>query len=93
VLGQATYVMSLFPIHVIRLMLLTHLLLECNVAAPVRGLIFQTYRKPSCAVPMLARYRESGLKATQLTPNECSARAVKGVSEGASGALESVHGC
>ena len=37
---------------------------------------------------MLARYRESGLKATQLTPKECSAREVKGVSEGASVALE-----
>lgn len=36
---------------------------------------------------MLARYRESGLKATQLTPYWCSIRDVNGVSDGASDEL------
>lgn len=61
-------VTSLFPIHAIRLMWLTHLLLACSVAAPVRELMCQMYKKPSLAEPKLARKRESGLKATQLTP-------------------------
>lgn len=51
-----TYVIRLFAIQAIRLMLLVHLLLECSVAAPVRELMFQTYRKPSLEEPRLARY-------------------------------------
>jgi hypothetical protein len=49
-------------------MLLTHLLLAYSVAAPVRWLTVQIYRKPSFTEPKLARYRESGLNAKQLTP-------------------------
>jgi len=69
-------------------MWLTHLLLACSVAAPVRGLICHTYRKPSLDEPKLARKRESGLKATQFTPKVWSESEVSGVSEGASGAAE-----
>jgi hypothetical protein len=85
-----TYVIKLEPIQAIRLMLLVHLLLECRVAAPVRELMLQIYRKPSFEEPRLARYCESGEKARHLTPKEWSAIEVRGVSEGASGAVEKI---
>lgn len=72
-------------------MLLVHLLLACSVAAPVRELTLQMYRKPSLGEPKLAKYCESGEKARHLTPKECSDRAVSGVSEGASGAVEKIN--
>ena len=46
------------------------------------------YKKPSLAEPKLARKRESGLKATQLTPKVWSEREVSGVSEAASDEAE-----
>jgi hypothetical protein len=58
------------------------------VAAPVRELMCQTYKKPSLAEPKVARKRESGLKATQFTPKVWSDREVRGVSEGASDEAE-----
>lgn len=85
-----THVMRLVPIQAMRLMLLVHLLLECRVAAPVRELILQMYRNPSLEEPRLARNCESGEKATHLTPKVWSVRAVRGVSEGASGAVEKI---
>lgn len=69
-------------------MRLTHLLLAWRVAAPVRELMCQMYRKPSLAEPRLARNRESGLKATQLTPKVWSVSDERGVSQGASGEAE-----
>lgn len=69
-------------------MVLVHLLLECSVAAPVRELMLQMYRNPSFAEPRLARYCESGEKATHRTPNVCSDSDVRGISEGASEAVE-----
>ena len=81
-------VTNLFPIHAIRLIWLTHLLLACSVAAPVRELMCHMYKKPSLAEPKLARKRESGLKATQLTPKVWSEREVSGVSEAASDEAE-----
>lgn len=53
--------------------------------------MLQTYKKPSLAEPKLARYRESGLKATQFTPKVWSEREVKGVSEGASAEVENIR--
>ena len=82
--------MSLLPIHVMRLMLLTHLLLAYREAAPVRGLTDHMCKKPSLADPRLARKRESGLKATQLTPKVWSDKDVSGVSEDASSAVEKI---
>jgi hypothetical protein len=84
-------VIRLVPIQAIRLMLLVHLLLECSVAAPVRELILQMYRKPSFEEPKLARYCESAEKATHLTPKVWSAIEVSGVSEGASDAVEKIN--
>jgi hypothetical protein len=52
--------------------------------------MLQIYKKPSLAVPRLAKYFESGLKATQRTPKVWSGRDVKGVSDGASGAVENI---
>jgi hypothetical protein len=49
------------------------------------------YKKPSFEEPKLARYRESGLKAKQLTPKVWSARDVRGVSDGASAAVENMR--
>lgn len=83
--------MRLVPIQAILFMLLVHLLLACRFAAPVRGLMLQTYRKPSLGEPRLARYCESGDQARHLTPKVCSERAVRGVSEGASGAVEKIR--
>jgi hypothetical protein len=57
----------------------------------VRELMLHTYKKPSFEEPKLARYRESGLKAKQLTPNVWSARDVRGVSDGASAAVEKMR--
>jgi hypothetical protein len=71
-------------------MWLTHLLLACSVAAPVRELMCQMYKKPSLDEPKLARKRESGLKATQLTPKLWSERDVRGVSEGESAEAENI---
>jgi hypothetical protein len=53
--------------------------------------MLQMYRKPSVEKPKLARYRESGLKARQLTPMVCSGRDVRGVSEGTSEAVEKMR--
>jgi hypothetical protein len=83
-------VIRLVPIHAIRLILLVHLLLECRVAAPVRELMLQMYKKPSLAEPKLARYCESGEKARHLTPKVWSAIDVRGVSDGASDAVEKI---
>ena len=80
----------LVPIQAILLMLLVHLLLECSVAAPVRELMLQMYKKPSFEEPRLARYCESGEKARHLTPKVWSAIDVRGVSEGASDAVEKI---
>lgn len=80
----------LAPIHAILFILLVHLLLACKLAAPVRVFTFQTYRKPSLGEPRLARYCESGDQARHLTPKVCSERAVRGVSDGASYAVEKI---
>jgi hypothetical protein len=40
--------------------------------------------------PKLARYRESGLKATHLIPKVCSVRIASGMSEEASFAIEKI---
>jgi hypothetical protein len=74
-------VMMLFPIQVMPLMKLVHLLLECNRAAPVRGFIDHKYKNPSFGAPMLARYLLSGLKATAHTPKVCSFRITSGQSD------------
>jgi hypothetical protein len=83
-------VTKLVPSQAIRFTLLVHLLLECSVAAPVRELMFQMYKKPSFEEPKLARYCESGEKARHLTPKVWSAIDVRGVSEGASDAVEKI---
>ena len=88
--GTQTYVIRLVPIHAILFILLVHLLLACKLAAPVRELTFQTYRNPSFGEPRLAKYCESGDQARHLTPKVCSASAVRGVSEGASYAVEKI---
>jgi hypothetical protein len=41
-------------------------------------------------LPKLARYRESGLKATHLMPKVCSVRTERGISEEASFAIEKI---
>jgi hypothetical protein len=84
-------VTNLFPIQTMWLILLTHLLLAYSVAAPVRALMLQIYRKPSFENPKLARYRESGLKAKQLTPYVWSVNELRGVSDGASEAVEKMR--
>lgn len=81
-MNAVTYVRNLlFPIHVICWTGLVHLLHACKVAIPFFPLIAHMYKNPSLVAPKLARYRESGLNATAHTPNVCSARAVRGVSD------------
>jgi len=73
-----------------RLMLLVHLLLAYNDAAPVRELMLHMYKKPSLEKPRLARYSESGEKAKHLTPKVWSESDVRGVSGAASRAVEKI---
>lgn len=79
---------SVCPIQHMSRMKDVHLFVECNFAAPVRRLIAQTKRNPSFTSPKVARYCELELKARLRTPNECSVKAVRGISRGASGAVE-----
>lgn len=48
------YVIRLFPIHIMLLMVLVHLLLACSLAAPVLDMR-HIYRKPSFGEPKVAR--------------------------------------
>lgn len=67
-----------------------HLFVECSLAAPVRKLICQTKRNPSFISPRVAKYCELELNARLRTPKECSVKAVRGISRGASGAVEKI---
>ena len=83
-------VTMLLPIHTIWQMLLVHLLLECNAAAPFLLLMAQTYRKPSLAAPKLARNCEFGLNATDRRPKVWSGRQVSGASDEDSFEVENI---
>lgn len=65
-----------------------HLLVKCNLAAPVFALIDQMKRKPSLTSPSVASHCELGLKATQRTPKLCSVRMDRGTSVGAPAEIE-----
>ena len=78
-------------IHVKARTKLVHLLDEYSLAKPVRALNDQTWRKPSCEVPRLAMYLESGLKATAATPWLCSDRMAMGMSHVESVAVEKIR--
>lgn len=68
-----------------------HLFAECNLAAPVFKLMAQIKRNPSFVSPKVAKYCELGLNERLLTPKLCSTRMDKGISDGASFAVEKIR--